>query len=766
MKATATCIVLFAFLAVLSFGIYPGHAAIFNIADGDVATLKAAIIISNTNGENDIINLAMSGEYVLETVDNTGGAGDNGLPVVQSDSSHSLIVEGNSATIKRRYTPAPPDFRIFMVGLGANVTFRSLTLDGGQPDHPVAGAGAALFSNHATVVFESCVLKNHWAGFDGGAIFSSGNSGTASLTLSACELFFNRGNRGGAIASDGFSGNAVVILTQNHIWGNNATESGGGIYNNETMLQITGGLIELNQGFLEGGGIYHGGDQPSATLSAVDLRLSTNAAVDYGGGGIYHWGPQLTLTRCVFEQNHARGTSFGDGGGLSHNGGNAIVNGCTFVRGTAQKRGGAIYNSALLTASNTIFTSNRADVDSGGDGGGIYNASGASLDLVGCTLAYNAAAQFGGGGVFNIGTVTATNCTFYGNIAPRGGGILSVANNGNSLVTLRNCTIANNTATSAGSSTDGGGGYYGEGAVGNSLHHFSNTILAGNNNAVNPDLRGYGTSEGNNLIGNLGQTGSGFTNGVNSDKVGTSASPLNARFNTFGNHGGPTDTMSLLSNSPAINAGADALAPPRDQRCYLRTGVSDIGAFEFAGTLAPLAAVSRKIHGAGGAFDINLPFSAGATAGVECRSIGATGDHQLVMTFAGPVTVNGNPQAQVTSGTGAVGSGGIPNGGMVTVSGAVVTVPLTSVANAQKIIVTVFGVNDGISTANLSVPISILLGDTNGNGSVNATDVSLTKLKSGQPVDASNFRTDVTVSNSINATDVSSVKLKSGTALP
>ena len=52
------------------------------------------------------------------------------------------------------------------------------------------------------------------------------------------------------------------------------------------------------------------------------------------------------------------------------------------------------------------------------------------------------------------------------------------------------------------------------------------------------------------------------------------------------------------------------------------------------------------------------------------------------------------------------------------------------------------------------------------DGSVNATDVSQTKLQSGVAVSAANFRNDVTVNGSINATDVSTVKLKSGTALP
>ena len=91
---------------------------------------------------------------------------------------------------------------------------------------------------------------------------------------------------------------------------------------------------------------------------------------------------------------------------------------------------------------------------------------------------------------------------------------------------------------------------------------------------------------------------------------------------------------------------------------------------------------------------------------------------------------------------------------------------LISVANAQVITITLFGLSDGTNTGNLSIPMGILLGDTSGNGTVNASDVSLTKLKSGQPVDATNFRADVTVNDSINATDVSFVKLRSGTALP
>src|SRR5262249_4870294 len=101
-------------------------------------------------------------------------------------------------------------------------------------------------------------------------------------------------------------------------------------------------------------------------------------------------------------------------------------------------------------------------------------------------------------------------------------------------------------------------------------------------------------------------------------------------------------------------------------------------------------AVSRKSHGAASNFDIPMPLT--GSSGVESRTNGGTNDYTLVVTFASNVTVTGSPQAQVTSGTGCVGSGGVCSGN-VSVSGAVVTVPLTNIANAQMINVRIFGVN-------------------------------------------------------------------------
>ena len=178
----------------------------------------------------------------------------------------------------------------------------------------------------------------------------------------------------------------------------------------------------------------------------------------------------------------------------------------------------------------------------------------------------------------------------------------------------------------------------------------------------------------------------------------------------------------------------------------------------------PTSVVSRKTHGGAGNFDIDLPLSGlPGTLGVECRTGGATNDYSLAVSYPATVTVNGNPQAQVTSGSGAIGSGGISNAGIVVVSDNTVTIPLTNITNGQPINVTLYGVNGG---GDLVIPMGVLVGDINENHGVNASDVSLTKSLVGSPVDATTFRADVNANGSINASDVSLVKSKSGTAIP
>jgi hypothetical protein len=189
--------------------------------------------------------------------------------------------------------------------------------------------------------------------------------------------------------------------------------------------------------------------------------------------------------------------------------------------------------------------------------------------------------------------------------------------------------------------------------------------------------------------------------------------------------------------------------PVSNQNVFVSGNVPGINFI--AGPLA--SAVSRKLHG-GIPRDINLPLT--GSSGIECRSGGGTNDYQIVLVFGQAVTFN---NASLTAGIGSVSS--TSGSGTSTL-----TINLTGVTNAQRITLTVAGVNDGTNIFDVAVPMGVLLGDTNGNSSVNAGDVAQTKGQSGQAVTAANFRQDVNANGSINAGDVALVKSKSGTSLP
>ena len=170
----------------------------------------------------------------------------------------------------------------------------------------------------------------------------------------------------------------------------------------------------------------------------------------------------------------------------------------------------------------------------------------------------------------------------------------------------------------------------------------------------------------------------------------------------------------------------------------------------------PSSAVSRRLH-AGTPFDINMPLS--GLSGVECRRGTGAGNnnHQLVVTFSSPVTVGG---VTVTS------SDGLATASQST-SGNVVTVDLAAVADAQVLAVALTNTADSPSNlGTITIPMGILLGDTNDSRGVNSGDTVQTRARSGQLTDATNFRSDVNFSGDINAGDTTIVRARSGTALP
>ena len=171
-------------------------------------------------------------------------------------------------------------------------------------------------------------------------------------------------------------------------------------------------------------------------------------------------------------------------------------------------------------------------------------------------------------------------------------------------------------------------------------------------------------------------------------------------------------------------------------------------------TITPVSAVSRKIHGAAGTF--NLPLALVGTPTIEPRSGGTNGDYQMVVTFAAPVA--GVSGAYVTSGT---GTASVSN-----VSGSTVTVDLTGVTNAQTITVTLTDVQTGASTGNAAVPMSVLIGDIDANANVSGSDVNLCKALVGGSINSgTNFRRDVDADGNVSGSDVNITKSKVGTHL-
>jgi CSLREA domain-containing protein len=311
-----------------------------------------------------------------------------------------------------------------------------------------------------------------------------------------------------------------------------------------------------------GGGINK---TSAGTLNITNCTISNNFGL--AGGGINNDSAgTINITNSALTSNSAF-----DGGGIRSNGGSVNVTGTTFNGNTADSSGGAIGGSGhgagilllagTLNITNSTLTGNSArNTGSGGNtinGGGIYVGAG-TANLTNTTLSANSA-DMDGGGIYNKSVLNVSNSTLTGNSATIGGGIV---NDSPGSATIKSSLIALNSSIT---------------------HNFN----------------GFFASSGFNLIGN--NDGSNFPAGnpnANNDIVGTNAAPIDPKLDSGGlkNNGGPTMTVALLSNSPAINSG-DNNAPPLDQRGYLRSGVPDIGAFEFGGKPLRITSITRLTNG-------------------------------------------------------------------------------------------------------------------------------------------------------------------------
>ncbi len=259
--------------------------------------------------------------------------------------------------------------------------------------------------------------------------------------------------------------------------------------------------------------------------------------------------------------------------------GMTIADADTFTAGGAIGIGAAL---GLTIVDNVHITGNTS-----GSGGGIHNSG--RLLLTDSTLDDNEA-PFGGGVVSSTGSVsTIVNTTVHGNRAEEfGGGIY--ASGGAVSVTLLSSTITGNKSDSDDTGLTGdGGGIYRAGAP--AIFSVGNTILAGNTVGTSASLSppvgiqcgGAFTSLGYNLRQSSETPCTGFSG------TGDIVNALTG-LGSFGNNGGPTPTVPLLTGSPAINGGNPAMPGPMppaceatDQRGFSRVAFvqpCDIGAVE------------------------------------------------------------------------------------------------------------------------------------------------------------------------------------------
>ena len=273
----------------------------------------------------------------------------------------------------------------------------------------------------------------------------------------------------------------------------------------------------------------------------------------------------------------------------------ATLSGMTITGGNGSGGGGAI----LVFNPNTTLNLNRSRITgntvTNGNGGGLLNSDNAVVNISDSTFDNNTS-MFNGGAIQNetATMMTIRNTTISGNTAnsssPLGGG--GIHQTGTGTLTITNSTITNNTAAG-----NGGGMRMANGSV-----NVRNTIIAGNIDTSGgnvPNISGTFVSNGFNLIGNPAG-GSGFTNGVNSDQVGSAAMVLNPGLASLALNGGQTPTHALLFGSPALDKGNSSgatsnqrgLTRPIDLAGITNTSDgADIGALE--AQTAPIAITIR-----------------------------------------------------------------------------------------------------------------------------------------------------------------------------
>lgn len=395
--------------------------------------------------------------------------------------------------------------------------------------------------------------------------------GVAGSTIELLETEFS-GNQalGGANAHGGAidTGGDLTMAVWNMFFQNFSAGSGGAVRVGGAAT-VADAVFQENRSAVTGGAVRTLGGGAGSSFERTDFRDNDSQ----GTGGAMDLRAPALVRECTLEGNEA----FAVGGALGVQA-PVYVEGCVLRRNRSNSGGGAANVAAggVLTVVDTLMEANTAATS----GGAITNSS--VCRVYHSTLAGNianglAAAELGGGAIYNFGNLEMVNATVSMNAAPNGlgGGILNLTG-GNA--NLAHVTIAENRAQAGDSIVNGTPG---GGAVMRMTHTIVSNLPSAGAGVAGLSLPLISLGYNLDCDGTAGLAGPG-------DLAGTPLAPLNPLLSPLGMHGGPTPTHTLQSASPALNGGDVAFsvdpsgaAVVEDQRHAPRPqGRPDMGAVE------------------------------------------------------------------------------------------------------------------------------------------------------------------------------------------
>ena len=321
------------------------------------------------------------------------------------------------------------------------------------------GGAIDLVGGHLNAYGDNVFVGNVAAGHAGVIYVTYLNEGaTGVLEITDGTFCYNAAMVGGAIS--GRTGSKITItgtkLLNNSTSNATSTNGGGGaLYVNNCTVTMTDVTFEGNTTTIYGGAMRI---DTGATVTVNDSLFKGNSSESLGGA-IFMSGSVIYLNDVVMTEN-----TVDDHGGAVYATSSSVVNidGGSYTKNSAE-RGGAIYvvSGAELNIANAQFVENTAS-DCGGaisTGYAIINVSGADT-----LFSKNTAVNYGGAiylsnqaiGEVSMGAVLdMTNGTFSENTAFGGG---AIAGRTNSQITVNGTKFLNNSAPTAVSGTNGGGG--------------------------------------------------------------------------------------------------------------------------------------------------------------------------------------------------------------------------------------------------------------------------------------------------------------------